>query len=926
MLRSKNLIGLLSVATFALALGCGQSQPKFAITHVEKRARLDNGLRMVIMPDKTTPLVQVDVRYEVGSKEDPPGKAGLAHLVEHMMFQHRFGDEKVDIHKRPPTFQVLPQVTVGFNAYTNWDTTHYYLTAPKEDVGTLLRIEAARMATGCKTIPPEEFEREKEVVRNEIRLRTGNAEGQQLQAILDTAYPEGHAYRRMIGGNDAQLAGIQMQDVCKFMKDYYLPSRATVIVTGNVDSQKAGEMIKYDFGAIPKGNPAPLKTVEPVKLKYVKREVQLDIERTTIHVMFALPPRTSDEAQAANLMLFVMAGNLSQFAEDWDFGQIVGVQQLGGAMAPILAVSLELRPGKSVDEALDYVWKALNVARRYTGLMLEKGSYESEKISAIHYRQNLVESLEPLAARAAYVADMVQFDKKVQFDSNQVFIYEMLDRVDRLDMSKYKEFVKKTLDKKKAVVLIAKANKEGIKGDRRAKLKFEGKSHEERPPPPVDVREAKRPLPAPKSDSILVDAERYTLPNGMRVVLLPYEGLPIVHASLMFDVGAAHEPPSKAGLSDVAASFLRLPPGDAYGKTGVSIGGNGGMDSTVFTGRGINIYLEVILKGLERNIKAGQISQERIESYQEDYRRQFKRESFQRNWTYSMELAGALYGTNHPYVTNGSPTPKTLGKVGRDAAMNFVRKHYTAKNATLILTGNYDKAEAKRFIKDIFGGWSGGHKDEPVTVKAAERSGPEYIGVIGKDTEPTARITIAYPGPAGIDGQQAARMVLSEMLNQRMSTVRTQLGSTYGAYAGRSTRKGPTSYQMGGLVDVARLGESLKFMREQVAGLRSGDKEFDRDFVVARRIVLKNLLAVSTESYTLARRLRGIAEYNLEPDYYEKLQRYVAAVSPAQIKAMLETELDPQKEIVVVLAGRDAMDKAFGEAGIDNVRFVEPKK
>src|SRR5688572_9365543 len=91
------------------SIGCGPTAaPKFAITHVEKRATLDNGLRLIVVPDTTTPLVEVHVRYEVGAKEDPPGKAGLAHLVEHMMFQHRFGAKETPLENRPPTFMVLP--------------------------------------------------------------------------------------------------------------------------------------------------------------------------------------------------------------------------------------------------------------------------------------------------------------------------------------------------------------------------------------------------------------------------------------------------------------------------------------------------------------------------------------------------------------------------------------------------------------------------------------------------------------------------------------------------------------------------------------------------------------------------------------------------------------------------------------------------
>src|SRR5690606_10113712 len=104
---------------------CGPTTPQFAVQQPVLKAKLDNGIRLVVVPDETTPLVQVDVRYEVGANEDPVGKAGLAHLVEHMMFQHRFDYDGKDapIESRPPTFEVLPQVATLFNAYTIWDKT-----------------------------------------------------------------------------------------------------------------------------------------------------------------------------------------------------------------------------------------------------------------------------------------------------------------------------------------------------------------------------------------------------------------------------------------------------------------------------------------------------------------------------------------------------------------------------------------------------------------------------------------------------------------------------------------------------------------------------------------------------------------------------------------------------------------------------------
>src|SRR5262249_4937022 len=152
------------------------SAPKYAIKYTEKRMTLGNGLRAVIVPDATTQMVEVDVRYDVGSREDPPGKAGLAHLVEHLMFQQR-----PDGPTAPPLMHFIDQMTTFFNAFTNWDTTHYMQLSRADQVDSMLKVEAERMFYGCQTISEEEFEREREVVRNEIRWRSGDAKGQMEQ-------------------------------------------------------------------------------------------------------------------------------------------------------------------------------------------------------------------------------------------------------------------------------------------------------------------------------------------------------------------------------------------------------------------------------------------------------------------------------------------------------------------------------------------------------------------------------------------------------------------------------------------------------------------------------------------------------------------------------------------------------------------------
>jgi zinc protease len=186
--------GLIAMIAMASASACNPAIPKFQFKHAERRGRLaSNGLKFVVMEDSSTQLVEVDIRYNVGSREDPEGKAGLAHLVEHMMFQIKPPVEGSDI-APPPLMAQISAKTTYFNAYTNWDTTHYQNAAMAERTEELLKTEAQRLYYKCQTVSEDEFLREREVVRNEIRQRGGDAKGQIPQLIASSVYPKGHAY------------------------------------------------------------------------------------------------------------------------------------------------------------------------------------------------------------------------------------------------------------------------------------------------------------------------------------------------------------------------------------------------------------------------------------------------------------------------------------------------------------------------------------------------------------------------------------------------------------------------------------------------------------------------------------------------------------------------------------------------------------
>jgi zinc protease len=905
------------------ALSCNPSTPKFAFKHAERRGRLEsNGLRFVIMPDETTQLAQVDIRYDVGSREDPPGRAGLAHLVEHMMFQTR-----PDGPNTAPIFQTILDLATSMNAYTIWDKTHYHMASRSENLEAMLKIEAMRMFYQCENIPEQEFLREREVVRNEIRAQS-SAEGQVIHYVEAAMYPSGHAYSRLTGGNDEQIASATLQETCDFMKKYYTPDRAVLLVAGGVDVDKTAEAIQKWFGRLPKREAAPRAPVAyPFTVAQKRQEIEVDVERPSVWIGFPLPPLNTPEGEMASFGLNRFAGELQRQAHDYEFAYDVGGGISGGPLAPVFLLRIELKGLGRLDEALEFAQKAANGAHRGWNMASSEDLESYRNLS----KADFVASLERLDARTETVAELVQFSRDFDFDSTDMYVFHELDKISKFSFDKVGGIVKKVLDWNNAGIVVVKPSTKGIMGDKRAGVKYSQKSDAAFTDPPVDPAEAKRPIRNVGQLKTLAAAERYTLGNGMEVVLLPIHAMPLASAQLIFkNVGDASTPNSPL-LANAAARFLQLPPdAEVFSRTGINIRCGTTDDAMICNTHGINIYLDVMLKGLERKIKAGTYSQESIEDYQKRVRDAFKLKSTHEDTEYIRQVVNALYGDQHPYAKTAVETPEAVKKLGKDTLDSFRQSHYTAGNATLVVVGNFELPYAKKLVDSVFGGWGKGSINKPVDSTPVKRVGPINVGVLKGKPDQQITVTIAYPAPAGIDGQEAARRVIARMLALRAESVRFKLGSTYGLSFGRSPKIGPTGYllaggaDIGGTIDAERAGESIKALRESIDALRKGD-HFEEDFVRARRKLITSMLGESTITTELAFKLGTIATYGLDPKWDNTLLQQIAAVSPAQVKALIANELSPANEIIVLLGDKAHVERTFSEVGIKDVKLVEPE-
>jgi zinc protease len=211
-----------------------------------ERHALDNGLRIVLSRDPSSPAVAVNLWYDVGSKHEKAGKTGFAHLFEHMMFQGSANVEKGQ------HFSIVQAAGGTLNATTWLDRTNYFETLPGHELELALWLEADRMAGLLPAMTQEKLDNQRDVVKNERRYSVDNQPygdwDERMQAL---AYPDGHPYHHPTIGSMEDLSAASLDDVREFFQTYYAPNNAVLTVAGDFETDAALAMIDRHLGPIP---------------------------------------------------------------------------------------------------------------------------------------------------------------------------------------------------------------------------------------------------------------------------------------------------------------------------------------------------------------------------------------------------------------------------------------------------------------------------------------------------------------------------------------------------------------------------------------------------------------------------------------------------------------------------------------------------
>ena len=281
-----------------------------------EKYNLENGLKVILHHDEATPMVCVNVLYDVGARDEEETRTGFAHLFEHLMFG---GSVNVPIFDEP-----IEMAGGKNNAFTSNDMTNYYEVVPAENIETALWLESDRMIS--LAFSPESLEVQRKVVCEEFKEHYINKPyGDAWHKMRTLAYTN-HPYRWMtIGASLEHVEQAKMQDVKDFFFKFYRPNNAILVVTGNVTTEQVKQLAEKWFGPITAGAPYERNLpMEPVQHKSRFQDVRADVPLDMLMMTWHMGGRLDENYHATDLMTDVIGGGATSRL----YEQLIKVKQI----------------------------------------------------------------------------------------------------------------------------------------------------------------------------------------------------------------------------------------------------------------------------------------------------------------------------------------------------------------------------------------------------------------------------------------------------------------------------------------------------------------------------------------------------------------------------------------------------------------------
>lgn len=885
-----------------------------------------SGLRIVFQEDHSQPIIAVTTTIDHGSTSDPEHLDGIAHCLEHLWFRsiHKDAQGK-DL---PKIWDILKEMGGNINASTADDWTNYMTVASKDNLIPLLRLESLRMRSAAEGVTDDVLKVEREVIRNELRLRYENGFVGFVGTVNAQLFPKGHPYYRMGIGTHDTLNNITVADVRKFAADYYTPANTTITVVGDFSLDDVGrylnEFPRDQFAAPGDTGTGPIALVPPtarIKLDAPAPEppeplLPVEVKGEITNVTYT--PGAVDKRQlvlawalpgayhlgdwnmrlAANSLSYAM---LQELYPSWEwtkeeppvdlteFGCFVWDSKLASRMICVVPLADDDDEKKIAERALNGVsriWANDEAYRQFQQYTFDLGLTEV-KASVF----NSVDRVSTLDARATQTSAWTHYTGDPRYYSTS---FQLLSHVNGDDV---RHLAEKYLDRRRAVATVVTPYEDGdidVKGET---TQWRGARRDDNVSAGIAEAEANAMAPRlvvpPNRKAITVS----TLDNGMEVVTMPYSTSPLVQVALRFPTGG--------GLSKEAYERLLFAVDHTRNDSYLAVDSLriGAIEAPSYDPRELSFKISapagnvsealyVLRARMDGLIAYTDNKIEWVKARKKDILATMKEPE---GWVTRL-FEERLY-PGHPYGTH--LTHADLDRIGKGTAADAATtlgEVLRPDNATLFIVGNITQTEAATAAKTWWGGWSGWAKKKPATTGRlssawAPPPAPPARQVILLNKDNTSQTGVVYgcqlePGDPALRLRQS---IMAEVISDgAWMALREATGASYGASAYVAQHNGLADLQQEVLVQNDSVGGAIKAFLGGVEAVRAGKVDSRITAVMKLSIGQTWVLGHQSTAQMLSRLMSVPGAGGARFDWFDQYAPTLDKVSSADFPPMLD--------------------------------------
>jgi len=884
---------------------------------------LPNGLEVVLHEDHQLPIVAVNIWYHAGPANERAGQTGFAHLFEHLMFQSS-GHVPEDSY-----FKYLEAAGASFvNGSTDFDRTNYLEDLPSNQLELALWLESDRMGFLLDRLDAPSFANQQDVVRNERRQSVENAPyGLVEEELYHQLFPKTHPYYASVIGSHEDIQNAKLDDVREFFKRYYVPNNATLVIAGDLDKVKTKALVTKYFGSIPKGQAIPaIEATTPPITQERRSKVTDKIELPRVFMGWITSPIFKPGDAEAGLAADILGGGKASrlyksLVYDKQIAQDVNASMQSLALGSVFEIVATAKPGHTAEELEAAIDAEIQSLAASGPTPTELAASQNSTYSGI------VSSVERIGGFGG-VADRINMYN--QFTNDPGYLNKDLARYAAVTPDGVKKFTAEQLAKEHRVVVY------GLPGEKvippapptpAAPPKSEAK---------VESKEPWRntiPSAGPTTMVKLPMAKRFSLPNGLTVLLVESHRLPVVAGTLVLRSGSAQDPQTLPGLAGFTATMLdegtqkrdALAIANELHGLGASLSTGSSVDGSTIACRSLKGTAAATMAILSDVAQHPSFPEKDIERVRDDRVTNLLQQRDSPNQTASRIMWNCLYGPTHPYGHITLGTAEGLKAVKRDDMVRFYQAYFTPQNAALVFVGDLTESEARKLATDALGSWTGPPTETPRPPQGTMIS--SRVVIVDKPGMPQTSLRVVQLGlmrsDPDFERMDLANTILGGLFSSRINmNLREEHGYTYGAFSLLSENRGQGPFLIGTSVRTDVTGASIDEILKEVHGMVEKPVTAD-ELRMAKESTIRTLPANFQTTGATAGTIATLYLYDLPPDYYQTLPGRISAIQAADVQAVSKKYLAPDRMLVIAVGDRSKIEPQITKLNLGAVAYKD---